>query len=127
MHRAGFSIRGPASYADTDLSSYYYLVEILEETNIKIKLAENGETLINLIHQQIPDIILLDINMPRIDGYEASKRIRKENINIPVIAQTAYAMPEERKKILNAGCDGYVAKPISSDELISSMRDKLGK
>ena len=64
------------------------------------------------------DIVLMDIELPDIDGYEATKRIKAQR-NIPIIAQTAYAMQGDRENALQAGCDGYISKPINKEELFA--------
>ena len=105
--------------AEDDPASAFFLQEILQPTGCRIKTVENGLHLITLIEESIPDLILLDINMPIMDGYKTIEKIRSMGISIPVIAQTAYAMPEERKKILAAGCDGYLSKPINTEKLFT--------
>lgn len=103
--------------AEDDPASAFFLQEILEPTGCCIKTVENGLELIKLIEESVPDLILLDINMPTMDGYETIKKMRSMGITIPVIAQTAYAMPEEKKRILAAGCNDYIPKPININDL----------
>lgn len=103
--------------AEDDPASAFFLQEVLQPTGCIIKTIENGLELIKLIDETVPDLILLDINMPIMDGYKAIKKIRSMGLSVPVIAQTAYAMPEEKKKILAAGCNGYIAKPINIKDL----------
>ena len=80
-----------------------------------------------MVQDKKPDIILLDINMPFKNGYEAAREIREMGLSIPIIAQTAYAMPEEQKKILLAGCDAYLPKPLDNNTLIAKMTELLLK
>ena len=68
-------------------------------------------------------IVLLDIQLPEIDGYEVAKKIRKINPNVPIIAQTAHSMAEDKKKCFDVGCNEYLSKPISYEIFI----DTLGK
>ncbi|MDM8158385.1 response regulator [Labilibaculum sp. K2S] len=111
--------------AEDDISSFLLLEELLQTTEVKLKHAVNGEELINLINSHTPDLILLDINMPVINGFEAMNKIRKTHPSIPVIAQTAYAMVEEREKCIAAGCTDYISKPINSSLLLEKIRKYL--
>jgi signal transduction histidine kinase/CheY-like chemotaxis protein len=111
--------------AEDRLDSYLYLVEILKPYGIKIKHVENGEQLIKLIKKQVPDMVLLDMHMPVKNGYKAIEEIRKMKYSFPVIAQTAYAMADERIKIMESGCDGYISKPINSSQLIREIKKHL--
>ncbi|MCF8381326.1 MAG: PAS domain S-box protein [Bacteroidales bacterium] len=108
--------------AEDDQSSVILLEEYLEETGIAIKHAENGLKLLELIDQKVPDIVLLDINMPVMNGFKTIKEIRKANNNLRVIAQTAYAMQNEKNAIIAAGCNDYISKPIDRAELIRLLR-----
>lgn len=107
--------------AEDDLSSYVFLEEILYETNAIIHHVNNGLELLNYLSSHQPDLVLLDINMPVVNGYQAINEIRKTNKEITVIAQTAYAMPEEKERILNAGCNDYLSKPIKQQELFQTL------
>lgn len=111
--------------AEDDMASYAFLEEILQETNAVIFHANNGLELINSLPQLQPDLVLLDINMPIMNGYEAISEIRKNNTELTVIAQTAYAMPEEKKKILEAGCTDYLSKPVHQQELYRLLSKHL--
>ena len=73
------------------------------------------------------DIVLSDINMPEMDGYEATRLLKSEQPNLPIIAQTAYAMADEEQKSYEAGCDGYITKPINFTQLLNMMEDLLDK
>jgi PAS domain S-box-containing protein len=111
--------------AEDDLASYAFLEEILQKTNAIIYHANNGLELLNSLPKLQPDLVLLDINMPIMNGYEAISEIRKSNKELTVIAQTAYAMPEEKKKILEAGCTDYLSKPIHRQELYTLLYKHL--
>ncbi len=103
--------------AEDDLTSFYYMQEIFRHTNAHIEHAVNGKKLLNLIEKQLPDLILLDINMPIMNGFETIQEIRTKHTDLKVIAQTAYAMAEEKQKCLSMGCNSYISKPIKRDEL----------
>lgn len=104
--------------AEDDLVSFKYLKTLLEKKNIQIIHAENGEDAIYYaLNYSDIDLILMDIRMPNIDGIEATKVIKEKLPNLPIIAQTAYSFNEERKMILEAGCDDYIVKPIDKEIL----------
>jgi len=111
--------------AEDDISSFLLLEELLYSTGVILKHAVNGKELINLIKTQTPDLILLDINMPVMNGFEAINKIRKTHPAIPIIAQTAYAMAEEREKCISVGCNDYISKPINTQLLFKKIRKYL--
>ena len=91
--------------------------------------ADTGLKGVELALEQEPDFVLLDIQLPDIDGTEVLKRIRvldAEVAKIPIIAMTSYAMAGDREKLLAAGCDGYIEKPIDPMRVISQIRTILG-
>ena len=106
--------------------NYFYLNELLYETNAIQLHAWNGAEAIEYVESN-PNItlIIMDIKMPVMDGYEATRIIKKKRKNIPIIAYTAYAMSNDREKALKAGFDDYVAKPISKDNLIKIINKYL--
>lgn len=111
--------------AEDDLASYILLEEYLEETGIGIRHAENGKILMSMISEKTPDLVLLDINMPVMNGFETIREIRKANKGLVVIAQTAYAMQNEKNAIIAAGCKDYISKPIDRAELMNLLRKYL--
>ncbi|HAF29392.1 MAG TPA: hypothetical protein DCG75_10135 [Bacteroidales bacterium] len=108
--------------AEDDMASFLLLKEILSNTEAKLKHAQNGLILLEMVENQIPDLILLDINMPVMDGLVFMSRLKELNLkSIPVIAQTAYAMKNEEEKFLNAGCIDYISKPIDAQILLNKV------
>lgn len=103
--------------------NYLYLNEILMQTGANITWCKNGQEAVDKILKEnlIFDLILMDIKMPVLNGYEATKIIKKYNKNIPVVIQTAYAMPDEKKKGFDAGCDEYLEKPIRQQRLLDTL------
>jgi two-component system, cell cycle response regulator DivK len=93
----------------------------LESKGYRFIWAENGLQGLDIAHKEPPDVILLDINLPDIDGYEVARRLRSENTNsllyVPIIAITANALRGDAEKALAAGCDVYMSKPINIREL----------
>ena len=97
----------------------------MKSTKLIIARAINGKEAVDYFQNNITaDFVLMDINMPIMDGLEATKLIKAAHADIPIIACTAYAMEEEKKRCLEAGCDDYVSKPLQP-ELLFSIFDKF--
>jgi len=107
---------------DDDPDSVFYLSVLLQETGAMLTVASDGEMLMDLLQTTIPDLILLDINMPGKTGYECLKEIRKKAYPVKVISQTAYAMEDERLRCMELGSDAYLAKPYTKKELLDSIK-----
>ncbi|MDD2490919.1 MAG: ATP-binding protein [Bacteroidales bacterium] len=104
--------------AEDDEPSYLLLKAILKRTSILISRAKSGREAVNIaLSDDTISLVLMDINMPDMNGFEATKIIKKEKPHLPIIAQTAYSISGDREKILEAGCDDYLSKPISKTEL----------
>jgi len=90
--------------------------------------AADGETGVAKAKSDRPDLILMDIQMPVMDGYEATRRIKADPAlkSIPVIAVTSYALSGDEEKTRAAGCDGYIAKPYSPRQMLAKVREVLG-
>ena len=102
--------------------SYELLKKFLKDTEVKILHASNGEEAVDMcISKQEIDLVLMDIQLPIMDGLEATLRIKKFRPELPIIAQTANAMNEDRPNILNAGCNDYISKPINKLELLKKI------
>ena len=101
-------------------SNYLYLNAVLSKINAQILWAKNGQEAVDLFRKQKNvDLILMDLQMPEMNGYEATQIIKAEDPSIPIIAQTAFAMSDDREKAIEAGCDDYLAKPIKSKDLLN--------
>ncbi len=108
--------------AEDDETALLHLTIILKEISKEIIIAKTGEKAIDLCRQRHDiDLILMDIRLPKMDGLVATREIRKFNPTIPIIAQTAYAMAEDRLQALKAGCNDYLSKPINKDVLLSKI------
>ena len=106
--------------AEDDMANFYLIKELLSSTSVKILHAWDGEEAVKILSAN-PDIdlILMDIRMPIMDGYEAAAEIRKFNTNIVIIAQTGYVFEEDKQKAKALGFDDYLCKPISEEDLIT--------
>lgn len=102
-------------------SNFLFLEEVIRKTGAEVLWAKNGQEAVEMFNNNKVDLILMDIQMPLMNGFDATKIIKKKNPDIPIISQTAYAMSEDRIKSLNAGCDDYIAKPIPSQKLIDML------
>jgi CheY-like chemotaxis protein len=108
---------------DDDMRNLFALAKVLEQRGLSVIKAEDGERALALLAEgTAPDIILMDIMMPGLDGYQTMRAIRERGVKTPIIALTAKAMKEDRDKCLAAGADDYLAKPVDADRLISMMR-----
>jgi len=99
------------------------ITDILISLNYDVLVAIDGESGVALAHAERPDLILMDLSLPRMDGWTAATQLKQDGTlaHIPIIALTAHAMVGDREKALKAGCDDYVSKPIDLRELASKL------
>ena len=104
------------------------ITAILEKSGYTTIRATNGGNGISLAQKEIPDFILLDIQLPDMDGLEVLREIRHSNKtkDIPVITITSYAMEGDRDRLINAGCNGYIEKPIDPKKIIGQIMEITG-
>ena len=108
---------------EDDEISFQFIKEILTRNGLQIIRAVNGEEAIQQIEDNLKiRLVLMDIKMPVMNGFDATRRIKQLRPDLPVIAQTAYASEEDRQKSLGAGCDDYISKPINKELLMSIIR-----
>lgn len=95
----------------------------------KMRLFESAEGVLDAAKQELPDIIIMDIGLPKISGLELTKQLKADKLtaDIPVLAVTAFALPEDEENIQRAGCDGALNKPFKIDELLDRMQKLLSK
>lgn len=107
--------------------NFFYLKTLLKKTEAKVIRAKNGKEAVEIISEYngAIDLILMDLNMPVMDGYEAMRIIKSKHPTIPIIAQTAYTMNNDRHKCLQAGFNDYIAKPINRVALFRMVNDNL--
>ena len=103
------------------------LVNLLEMAGFTVESAVNGKDAIEKTYRSCPDLIFMDMRMPRMDGYEATRTIKQKwkNSSPPIVAVTASAFEDEKEKILASGCDDYVRKPILKEEIFETIRKLL--
>jgi two-component system cell cycle response regulator DivK len=105
----------------------HILRDLLENASYEVIEATTGAEGVVLAEAQVPDLILMDIQLPDIDGYEATRRIKSMPAlrHVPVIAVTSYALSGDDVKALSAGCDAYVTKPFSPRALLAKVKEHL--
>ncbi len=105
---------------DEDIN-YLYIEKILTKTKVSFYWANNGAMALDLINTYKPDLVLLDIKMPEIDGFTVIKKLREKGVDTPVIAQTAYAMSSEIARMLESGCNDVISKPFKAYDLLEKI------
>ena len=107
--------------------NFFYLKTLLKKTEARILRAKNGKEAVDIIAEYDGgiDLILMDINMPVMDGYEAMRIIKSKHPDLPIIAQTAYTLNNDRHKCLKAGFNDYIAKPINKVALFRMVDANL--
>jgi two-component system cell cycle response regulator DivK len=105
------------------------LRDLLASVDLEMVEAENGQEALTAVTEHKPDLILMDIQLPIMDGYEATRRIKADPAtrNIPIIVVTSYALSGDEGKAREAGCDAYVTKPYSPRQLLAKIREYLPK
>lgn len=112
--------------AEDEDSNFFFLQEVLAPTRVGILRATNGrEALEMIMANDSISLVLMDIQMPVLNGYLATQEIKRLKPNLPVVAQTAYAMAQERVRGLRAGCDDYLSKPINPNDILRVVRNYL--
>lgn len=101
----------------------YLLTFLLEKSGYEVTCANDGARGIELASARAPSVILLDIQLPTMDGYEVARALRSNDAlrATPIVAVTSYAMPGDREKALGAGCTGYIEKPINPETFVTEL------
>jgi two-component system cell cycle response regulator DivK len=114
-------------YIEDNFDNLTLVKRILEIEGYEVIQAETGQEGLTKAYHSNPDIVITDINLPDIDGYEITDALKKnhDTAHIPVIAMTANVMKKDREHVFQAGCDGYISKPIDVDELPGQIENFL--
>jgi PAS domain S-box-containing protein len=108
--------------AEDELVNFYYVNELLTPTGASVVKAVNGKEVLDYLNTNpFPDIILMDLKMPILNGYETTIEIRKKNKDVPIVAVTAYAFAGERSRALDAGCNMFIHKPFKKEDLLKTI------
>ena len=110
---------------EDDDNSFFYFKNILNKTGITMQRAVNGHDAIEMVKEHEFDLVLMDIRIPKIDGYKTTRKIKTIRENLPVIAQTAYAMEGEKQKCIESGCVDYIAKPVKINDFLTKINKHI--
>ena len=110
-----------------DNDSNYMLMQYILKSHYEFFRAKNGQEAVEKAKAETPDLVLMDIKMPVMDGLEATKAIKEKKPDLPVIALTANAFDSDRQLAMQAGCIDFLSKPVSSDLCIKTIRKYLGE
>lgn len=111
---------------EDDMMCMALIDEMLEETNIKISHAITGLEAVKICRKDnTVQLVLMDMRLPEMDGYEATHRIKEMRPELPIIAQTAYTLSDDRKKCLDSGCNDYLTKPFTQSSLLGAISQYL--
>ena len=114
-------------YVEDNEDNVYMLTHRLKRSGFEVIVASDGEQGVAMARAERPDLILMDLSLPVLDGWEATRRLKgsDETRTIPIIALSAHAMPGDREKALDAGCDDYDSKPVKLPSLLAKIRALL--
>jgi CheY-like chemotaxis protein/HPt (histidine-containing phosphotransfer) domain-containing protein len=122
------ALSGHIILAEDNMINQQVAVEILHQMGVEVSVCENGLEVLKQLQQQTPDLILMDIQMPEMDGYETTQKIREQQKfeHLPIIAMTANAMKDDIHKSLQAGMQGHISKPVDPALLYQTLSEYLG-
>ena len=116
-------------YVEDNEDNIYMLSRRLKRKDFDLVIARDGEAGIEAAQKESPDIILMDLSLPVLDGWGATRKLKSDNAtkNIPIIALSAHAMEEHKSSAIEAGCNDYDTKPVDFARLLSKIEEQLGK
>ncbi len=112
--------------AEDGLDNQRLIRVVLTKAGAEVEVAENGRIAMERVEAKPPDIILMDMQMPEMDGYQATRLLREKGVDIPIVALTAHALTEDRELCLSAGCTDYMSKPIDRRQLVETVAKLTG-
>lgn len=117
--------KGRILVVEDNMDNYELVRLILERAGYDVFLAVNGRDGVDAARLQQPDMILMDLGMPEMDGWSAAEKIKSDPATrlIPLYALSAYTLPSDRKRALDAGCDGYLTKPIHMQSFLDAINE----
>jgi two-component system cell cycle response regulator DivK len=117
--------KGRILVVEDNMDNYELVRFILERAGYDVFLAVNGRDGVDAARLQKPDMILMDLGMPEMDGWSAAEKLKSDEATkfIPLYALSAYTLPSERKRALDAGCDGYLTKPIHMQSFLDAISE----
>jgi CheY-like chemotaxis protein len=113
---------------EDNLDNITFIVDVLIELDYEVLQATNGQQGVSMAEESVPNLILMDLSLPKMDGWTATRQIKaQKNLHhIPIIALTAHAMEGDRERAIEAGCDDYIAKPLNLQELAVKLEKYIG-
>jgi signal transduction histidine kinase/ActR/RegA family two-component response regulator len=119
---------GHVLLAEDGVDNQKLITRILRKAGLSVDVVENGQEAIDILsHEHWFDVVLMDMQMPVVDGYSAVRELRARGVDVPIVALTAHAMDGARQECLDAGCDAYATKPIEREKLFAILRGLLGE
>ncbi|HRQ22979.1 MAG TPA: response regulator [Anaerolineales bacterium] len=117
--------KGRILIVEDNMDTYELVRFILEKSGYETFLAMNGRDGVNAASKQMPDLIIMDLSMPEMDGWTATRLIKgnAQTASIPLIALTAHVLPGDRQRAIAAGCDDYIPKPMDLPELVQTVEE----
>jgi CheY-like chemotaxis protein len=114
---------------EDDMDNYEFVRFVLERAGYDVFLAVNGRDGVSAARFQKPDLILMDLGMPEMDGWVAAQKLKADEAtrSIPLYALTAHTLPRERLRAMEAGCDAYISKPININSFLDMIEGAFGK
>ena len=114
--------------AEDEEVNLIFFEELLEDTGVELVITADGQATVDAAaeHEYI-DLILMEVKLPVMSGLDATSKIKSSKPDLPIIAQTAYAMEDEKQHCLDAGCDDYIAKPIDPNDLFTLLKKYMNK
>ena len=121
--------KGRILIVEDNMDNYELVRFVLERAGYDVFLAVNGRDGVDAARLQKPDLILMDLGMPEMDGWTASQKLKSDEAtkSIPVYALSAHTLPQDRKRAMQAGCDGYVTKPIHVQSFLKLINETFEK
>jgi CheY-like chemotaxis protein len=116
--------KGRILIVEDNMDTYELVHFILEKNGFETFLAVNGRDGVTAAQKQKPDLIIMDMAMPEMDGWTATAQIKRDKnlSSIPLLALTAHALPADRQRAMDAGCDEYITKPMDLDDLVETVQ-----
>ena len=111
--------------AEDDKNARRFLRAVLEDANYRVHTAANGSEAMEVLDREYIDLVVLDVMMPRMDGYEFTRQLRAANSNLPILMVSAMQLPQDKKKGFLVGTDDYMTKPIDPEEMLLRIRALL--
>ena len=121
--------KGRILIVEDNMDTYELVHFILEKNGFETFLAVNGRDGVTAAQKQKPDLIIMDMAMPEMDGWTATAQIKRDKnlSSIPLLALTAHALPADRQRAMDAGCDEYITKPMDLDDLVETVQYRVKK